>query len=190
MSTCNWLELESLGSWPTMPKNFLGTGWHHLSLALSWEYLKFGNWSTMVISGSDYRETISMEDFGHSRSRSWCFQYKLVKCWHLSGFLKIKLRNILEIPLNRLVIFLKSWIWTNYFSNSTSSSVNTSSCWFFPYANWSKCHKKLWGNNFAFEWNFITMLSYYTYWVPYKIVPIITPTRGTLLDHYAMHCRI
>ena len=26
MSTCNWLDLKSLGSWPTMPKNFLGTG--------------------------------------------------------------------------------------------------------------------------------------------------------------------
>jgi hypothetical protein len=25
MSTCNWLYLESLGSWWTMPKNFLGT---------------------------------------------------------------------------------------------------------------------------------------------------------------------
>ena len=22
MSTCNWLDLDSLGSWPTMPKNF------------------------------------------------------------------------------------------------------------------------------------------------------------------------
>ena len=26
MSTCTWLDLESLGSWPTMPKNFVGTG--------------------------------------------------------------------------------------------------------------------------------------------------------------------
>ena len=25
MSTCNQLDLESLGSWPTMPKNFSGT---------------------------------------------------------------------------------------------------------------------------------------------------------------------
>ena len=25
MSTCNWLDLESLRSWPTMPKNFPGT---------------------------------------------------------------------------------------------------------------------------------------------------------------------
>ena len=28
MSTCNQLDLESLGSWPTMPKNFLGIGGH------------------------------------------------------------------------------------------------------------------------------------------------------------------
>ena len=30
MSTCNRLDLESLGSWPTMPKNFLGTRPIHL----------------------------------------------------------------------------------------------------------------------------------------------------------------
>ena len=39
MSTCNWLDLESLGSWPTMPKNFLGTAWDDVFLTWQSEYL-------------------------------------------------------------------------------------------------------------------------------------------------------
>ena len=39
MSTCNPLDLESLGSWPTMSKNFPGTALDtHKSLAFTLEY--------------------------------------------------------------------------------------------------------------------------------------------------------
>ena len=42
--------------------------------------------------------------------------------WYL-GFSFTKLECVLYVPLNRLVIFLKSWISTSYFSYSTDSSV-------------------------------------------------------------------
>ena len=46
----------------------------------------------------------------------------------------IHLRYILHIPLKCLVIILKSWTSTGFFSNSTSSSVRN--CWFSPSINW------------------------------------------------------
>ena len=36
MSTCNRLDLESLGSWPTMPKNFPGSDSDPPLVALKW----------------------------------------------------------------------------------------------------------------------------------------------------------
>ena len=39
MSTCNRLDLELLGSWPTMPKNLPGTGLAHLP----WLWISFHN---------------------------------------------------------------------------------------------------------------------------------------------------
>ena len=43
---CNWLDLESLGSWLTMPKNFLGTGfgtWLETVVHMSGRVAKFGS---------------------------------------------------------------------------------------------------------------------------------------------------
>ena len=40
MSTCHQLDLESLGSWPTMPKIFPGTGSHCLVLCKSPQVVK------------------------------------------------------------------------------------------------------------------------------------------------------
>ena len=54
-------------------------------------------------------------------------QVQLVTCWHPSIFY-INLRYISYISLKWLVILLKSWTSTNYFSNSTGSSVTN--CWF------------------------------------------------------------
>ena len=39
MSTCIQLDLESLGSWPTIPKNFMGTGNEHIHIEATTTFL-------------------------------------------------------------------------------------------------------------------------------------------------------
>lgn len=58
------------------------------------------------------------EIFGHNRSKSLCFQVML---WSSSS--SINLRDITQIPVNWLIISMKSWTSTGYLSNATSSSV-------------------------------------------------------------------
>ena len=66
---------------------------------------------------------------GHNGSISYCYQVQPVEMWSF-GFSFIHLRYICPwIPLKwRVIIFLKSWTSTCYFSNLTSSSVTSG--WF------------------------------------------------------------
>ena len=59
MSTCNHLDIESLGCWLTMPKNFLGTARKHYScwhLTLftwstgTWHHSLTSMWHTLITS--------------------------------------------------------------------------------------------------------------------------------------------
>ena len=54
--------------------------------------------------------------------RPWCSK---TNRWHVDifQFFYLKLRNILQIPLNGGGVSLNFWIWAGYFSNSISSSV-------------------------------------------------------------------
>ena len=63
---------------------------------------------------------------GFPRSRARCSQrWRCSNRLHVDvlRFAFIKLGYILQIPLQRSVIFLQSWSSTGYFSNSTGSSV-------------------------------------------------------------------
>ena len=79
MSTCNRLDWESLGSWPTMPKNSPGTGFSTPRPRGSW-----GTFAILIVDWSRHMETgpclVPGEIYGHNRSESWCFQVQQVMC--------------------------------------------------------------------------------------------------------------
>lgn len=72
-----------------------------------------------------FAASMSKNIFGHNRSRSYSSQCKLVTSWHLLGIFLNKMKNILYNPLNRLISFIKTWLWISYILNLTDSFVTT-----------------------------------------------------------------
>ena len=92
MSTCNRLDLESLGSWPTMPKNFPGTdvGLHGGrwgdSTSRSWKLSTFVKKSLELARKPQYYVGFSLDsdcDMIRVQHWNWMFGFWGKNCWSL-----------------------------------------------------------------------------------------------------------
>jgi hypothetical protein len=138
MTTCNQLDLQTLGSQLTMPEH-LPHHWlaSYRSNGWVWEsnLFKFKILGKLLL-------VILEETYGNTPQIHWSGRFLGIIGWDPSvcksnrlhtdiiRFSLIKLGYLLLIPLKWSVIILQSWTSTGYISNSTGSSVTN--CRFSP----------------------------------------------------------
>ena len=94
MSTCNWLYLESLGSWWTMPKKFLGIVAH-----LTWTHIPSTNLLARWVGhmAQLYYHAVVFSHWGGNAA--WQGVVQKIKMWLLPGKPLDKLQNTIKLQV-------------------------------------------------------------------------------------------